>query len=422
MDLIEKEVEALEEDHKKKKQKDEQKRLIRFFGFLILTLITTTLAGAEWTTQTYLVASEPFNMTWETFFKGFEFSIPFLLILTCHEFGHYLTAKHYKIDVSLPLYLPFWLGFIGSPSIGTFGAFIRIKQKIKSRLEYFDVGIAGPLAGFVVALFVLYYGFTHLPPPEHIYNIHPEYEAWGPDYASHIYEKDTFLLNEDFAKIRPDLAEFYPDTLKYSTNSPSIKLGSSLIFDFFKNHVADPELLPNDFEIMHYPWLFAGYLALFFTALNLLPIGQLDGGHILYGLLGKKNHTIISSSLFTGFVFYAGVGIIDLSADITDLMIMFPLYLYFLYICFYSMIEDKKNRLTLAVVVFAAQYFTVFYFPEVEGYSGWLLFAFLIGRFLGIKHPPVELDQPLSLERQLLGWFALLIFIGAFTPMPFVLE
>ncbi len=422
MDLIKKEVEELQEDLIQQKKKEKQKQLVKFFGFLFLTLLTTTLAGAEWTTQTYVVNPEPFNMTWETFLQGFEFSVPFLLILTCHEFGHYLTARHYKIDVSLPLYLPFWLGFIGAPSIGTFGAFIRIRQKIKSRLEYFDVGIAGPLAGFVVAIFVLSYGFTHLPEPEHIYDIHPEYEVFGPEYAQHIYGKDTFILNDEFAKIRPEIAVYYPDTINYSTNTPSPKLGSNLIFDFFKTQVADPELLPNDFEIMHYPWIFAGYLALIFTAINLLPIGQLDGGHILYGLVGKKNHTYISSGFFTIFVFYAGLELIDLSAPLTDLMLMFPLYVFFLYICFTTMIEDKKNRLTLAVIIFAAQFFAAMFLPEWKVWSGWLLFAFIIGRFLGVKHPPVEQNKPLSLERQILGWIALLIFIGSFSPTPFVLD
>ncbi len=430
MDLIKQEVEELQEELKQKTEKEKQKELIKFFGFLFLTLITTTLAGAEWVTQTYIVASEPLNMTWNTFLQGFEFSIPFLLILTCHEFGHYLTARYYKIDVSLPLYLPFWLGFLGTPSIGTFGAFIRIKQKISSRLEYFDVGIAGPLAGFMVAILVLTYGFSNLPQPEHIYQIHPEYETFGPDYADHIYSKDTFLLREDFSKIRPDIAHFYPDTIHYSTSLPSIKIGSNLIFDFFKTQVADPELLPNDFELMHYPWIFAGYLALFFTALNLLPIGQLDGGHILYGLVGKKYHTYISSGLFTAFIFYAGLGVFDLSTDFNDSEILpvpvfilkYPLYIYFLFICFTSMLKERKNRLTLAVVIFAAQYFAAMFFPHWTGYTGWLLFAFLIGRFLGVKHPTVEQDKPLSLERQVLGWLALLIFLGSFSPTPFVLD
>jgi len=423
MDLIQEEPEQLQKEIEEQKRKQEKKRLQKFFLFLALTLITTTLSGAEWITLKYIFLPEPFGMTWSDFLKGFEYSIPFLLILTCHEFGHYVTARYYNIDVSLPLYIPFWLGFLPiSPSIGTFGAFIRIRDRIKSRQQYFDVGIAGPLAGFVVALGVLYYGFTHLPPQEYIYNVHPEYEVFGKDYGEYVYSTDTFILNSDFAKVRPDLAEYYPDTaIHFDPDFPSFKLGSNLIFEYFKQNVADPELVPNDFEIMHYPWLFAGYLALFFTALNLLPIGQLDGGHILYGLVGRKNHKYISSVLFTIFVFYAGLGIIDISAPIEDIFFTFPLYIFFLYICFYTMFDDKKNRLMLAVIIFVLQYFTVFFFPGIEGYTGWLLFAFLIGRFLGVKHPPVEQNSELSLQRQVLGWMALLIFIGAFSPAPFVL-
>ncbi|MEQ9425804.1 MAG: site-2 protease family protein [Cyclobacteriaceae bacterium] len=419
MDVNQEEVEQLKEELEEQEKKKKRKELIRFWGLLALTLLATTMSGAEWITLKYVFLSEPFNMTWADFAKGFEYSIPFLLILTCHEFGHYLTARHYKINVSLPLYIPMWLP-IGT-TIGTFGAFIRIREKIKSRIQYFDIGIAGPLAGFVVALGVLYYGFSNLPEPNHIYDIHPEYEVFGEDYGEIVYSKDTFILKTEFAKVKPDLAEYYPDTAyRFTTATPSIRLGNNLIFDYFKKHVADPKLLPNDFEIMHYPWLFAGYLALFFTALNLLPIGQLDGGHILYGLIGRKNHTYVSSILFVGFVYYAGLGMIDFSERFEDMMITFPLYLFFLYICFYSMFEDKRNRMMLAVIVFASQFFTKFFIPDVAGYEGWLVFAFLIGRFLGVKHPSAEKDEPLDLQRQVLGWIALLIFIGSFSPRPFV--
>ena len=76
----------------------------------------------------------------------------------------------------------------------------------------------------------------------------------------------------------------------------------------------------------------------------------------------------------------------------------------------------------LAVLVFSVQFFMAIYFPEIRGYSGWLLFALLIGRFLGVKHPPVVKNEPLDLQRQILGWIALLIFIGSFSPRPFILE
>jgi membrane-associated protease RseP (regulator of RpoE activity) len=87
--------------------------------------------------------------------SGLNFSITFLSILTIHEFGHYYFAKKYKLDVSLPYYIPFYLP--GSPSIGTFGAFIRMKGQIQSRTSIFDIGIAGPLAGFVAAMALLHF-------------------------------------------------------------------------------------------------------------------------------------------------------------------------------------------------------------------------------------------------------------------------
>src|SRR5690606_12811327 len=114
--------------------------------------------------------------------KGLYFSGPFLGILTVHEFGHYIAAQLHRVKVTLPYYIPLWFGFIAMPSIGTGGACIRIKEFVTSRNKYFDIGIAGPLAGFVVALGVLFYGFTHLPPPEHIFTIHPEYEQFGENY------------------------------------------------------------------------------------------------------------------------------------------------------------------------------------------------------------------------------------------------
>ena len=111
-----------------------------------------------------------------------------------------------------------------------------------------------------MALIVLFYGFTHLPPPEYIFQIHPEYEQHGLNYAEIVYKNQ-------------------PDTII------DVTIGKNLLFAFFENYVADPARVPNAHEIMHYPFLFAGYLSLMFTCLNLLPIGQLDGGHVVYGLV-----------------------------------------------------------------------------------------------------------------------------------------
>lgn len=369
-----------------------KKQIIIHIGLFLITLTTTTLAGTEWQFSRFLGLEEN-PLTWEYFLKGFSFSLPFLGILTVHEFGHYFTAKWHKVKVTLPYYLPFWFGFLFLPSIGTMGAFIRIKELVNSRVKYFDIGIAGPLAGFVVALGVLFYGFTHLPPPEYIFEIHPEYEQFGLDYADKVYQDDTL----------------------------SFKVGNNLLFAFFENYVAtDPARVPNHYELIHYPWLFAGFLALFFTALNLIPIGQLDGGHVLYGLFGNRWHKRISASLFVIFVTYAGLGIVSPYAQSDDLWVELPLYGFFLYILFSRLTPSSMTNLMAAMFVLSVQFIWVYLMPTAEGYQGWLVFAFLLGRFLGIYHPTVYFDESLDMKRKVLGWIALLIFILCFSPTPFV--
>ncbi len=151
-------------------------------SLFVITFITTTLAGAEWTYGKSIFMPD---YTWADFASGLPYSICFLTILTCHEFGHYFTAVYHRVKTTLPYYIPL-------PPIplflGTLGALIRIKEHIKTTKEHFDIGIAGPLAGFVVSLLFLIYGFVTLPPPNHIYQFHPEYQQYGLDYASHVYD------------------------------------------------------------------------------------------------------------------------------------------------------------------------------------------------------------------------------------------
>jgi membrane-associated protease RseP (regulator of RpoE activity) len=363
-----------------------------FLILFVITLITTTISGAEWMYGKPLMYFEP-GLTLSETLSGVYFSIPFLSILTIHEFGHYFTARYYNVKVTLPYYIPLWLGFVFMPfTIGTMGAFIRIKEPIKSRKEYFDIGIAGPLAGFIAALVVLYIGFTNLPPADYVYQIHPEYLEYGPDYAEYAYN---------------DPGTFY--------------LGKNLTYLFFEKYVAtDPARLPNPYEIIHYPWLFAGFLALFFTAMNLLPMGQLDGGHVLFGLFGWKKHRIISLSLFIGFLFYAGLGLITPNDPIDTLLYSVPVYLLFLFWTLGRLRESMRTKLTIAISIFTAQFIIAFFYPEVKGYLGWLLYAFLIGRVLGVYHPPAIYNEPLSFRRQLLGWITLFVFVISFSPRPFV--
>lgn len=355
----------------------------------VLTLITTTLAGGEWVYGKSALASGESALTWEYFFRSMAFSIPFIGILLIHELGHFFTSLYHKVRCTLPFFIPAWLGFLGAPSIGTFGAVIRMKGFVNSRKKFFDIGIAGPLAGFAIALGVLIYGFVTLPPSDYILEIHPEY------------------ADPDFQGYGEDVLEF--------------ELGGNLLFWGMGELLADPDRIPEMSEVIHYPFLFAGYLALFFTALNLLPIGQLDGGHVIFGLF-PKNHKWISLFAFTLFLGYAGLGVIRPTQPLEELLIRIPLYVGFLYICFTKSQLSTQSKITLALTLAAVQYAFAFFKPEWEGYQGWLFFGFLLGRVMGLSHPEVSGVKQLDRKRKVLGWLAILIFILCFSPQPFVFK
>ncbi|MBA4057759.1 MAG: site-2 protease family protein, partial [Marivirga sp.] len=190
----------------------EQRRVILQAALFIVTFITTTLAGAEWTYGKSVFMP---GYSWQDFFSGLEFSVPFLLILTTHEFGHYFVAMYHKVRATLPYFIPM------PPfpfSIGTFGAVIRM-QATHSKKQNFDIGLAGPLAGFVMTLLVLFYGFTNLPEPQYIFQIHPEYEKHGLDYAKTVYSQGDSIID--------------------------VTIGKNLVFLFFEKVIADPERVPN---------------------------------------------------------------------------------------------------------------------------------------------------------------------------------
>lgn len=356
-------------------------------GFLfLLTLVATTLAGGEWLYGRSILSSEQ-PLTWEYFLLSMRFSIPFIGILLIHELGHLLTSIHHKVKASLPYFIPGWLGFLGAPSIGTFGAVIHMKSMVASRRKFFNIGVAGPLAGFMIALAVLAYGFTHLPESDFIYEIHPEY--LDPDY-------------------NPEEQEGVMD----------LKLGYNLLFWAMEKTLADPERMPNMSEVIHYPYLFAGYLALFFTALNLLPIGQLDGGHVIFGLF-PRHHRQISFGAYTLFIFFAGLGVVSPFEEFDYLIFALPLYVGFVYLCYTKSGLSAINKIMVTLLIVALQYSLVSFFPNLEGYSGWLFFAFLLGRVLGIQHPPVLDNRPLSQPQKILAWIAIVIFVLCFIPQPF---
>lgn len=357
-------------------------------GLFIVTLITTTLGGAEWT-----YGKSIFNpgYTWSDFQDGLPYALAFLGILTVHEFGHYFTAMVHRIKATLPYYIPLpWFIF----PLGTMGAVIRIKGHVSSKQQHFDIGIAGPLAGFVVALGVLWYAFTHLPPPDYIFQVHPEYAKYGLDYARFVYQ--------------PEIMQ---------KGMVDIHIGKNLIFQFFETFVADPSRIPNVHEVIHYPLLFAGFLSLVFTSINLLPIGQLDGGHVLYGLVGYSLHRIIATIIFIAFLFFSVLGLFS-PADPPEKLLWIPALIFFLYLSLTGLRWDRKNTLLAAVAIFTVQYVLKMYFPTLEGYPTWMPFAFLIGRFVGVPHPQSEIENPLTTGRKVLGCLALVIFVLCFTPNP----
>ena len=371
--------------------------LLQIFLFII-TFISATLSGAEWIYGRAFFFGEN-TLGWPEFFEGLKYSVPFLGVLTIHEFGHYFTAKKHRTDVTLPYYIPLWLGILSS-TFGTLGAFIRIKERINSRVKYFDIGIAGPLAGFVATLFVLWYGFTHLPPLDYVFKLFPVFKQYGNDYGK-------------FLETSPDYM--------------SIKLGDSLLFNFFEQNISTGEL-PHPYLYTNYPIIFAGYLSLFFTALNLFPIGQLDGGHILYGLIGDRAFNIVSPMLFSCFVFYAGLGYFNAFEFTTQdtqmyfiLIAKFAGFILFNYFCFSKITDNIMTNWLIALSVVSLQLLISYFFPTIEGYSGFLAFSLMIGRFLGVYHPTTSDMKPLTLERKILGWLALIIFIICFSPKPFTI-
>lgn len=378
----------------------ETKRILLQVGLFIATFATTTLAGAEWVYGRYLQSGD---YTWNDFLSGMNFSIPLLFILTVHEFGHYFTAMFHRVKTSLPYYIPLPPGGLIPFSIGTLGAIIRLRTRPKNNLESFDIGLAGPLAGFIVALILTVYAFRTLPPPQYVFQFHPAYEEFGLDYGDYVYSAE-YLAEAEFI---------------------DVELGTNLLFWIFSNTIADPDRVPNTHELMHYPLLLACYLALFVTSLNLLPIGQLDGGHVVYGLFGRRRHGVVATVFFVALIFYAGLGLPYLHMKFPGtifgmpaIALTMPAYLLFLRACFRGLQLPNRDTWMYALLMFAVHFASVNFFPEITGFHGWLLFGFILGRFIGIGHPGSEIEHPLSPGRVVLGWVTLIVFILCFSPAP----
>jgi len=154
----------------------------------------------------------------------------------------------------------------------------------------------------------------------------------------------------------------------------------------------------------------------------LLPIGQLDGGHVIYGLFGYKRARLISRILFLILVTVSGIGWVPQGPLGFDFFTGLAFYLLFLVLAFHNFEKDIKKRLLLVIWVMIIQVFSVKYFPGASDYGLYMVFAFVLGRFLGVDHPMALIDRPLDLKRKIIGWVALGVFIVSFTPKPLYFE
>jgi len=262
----------------------------------ILTLFSTLFVGAMQTGADLL--KDP-----EQIYRGLPFALSLMIILLTHELSHYFASKRHGVKATLPYFIP-------APTIiGTFGAFIKMKSPIVTRKALIDIGASGPIAGFVVSVAASAIGLR--------------------------------------------VSEVVP----VAQTKGALNLGDSILFSLLSNAVIG--VTPADADILLNPIAFAGWIGLFVTSINLIPVGQLDGGHIAYAFLGEKH---------TGLSFI--------------LVLMMSLLGFFLW-------------------------------------EGWVVWAVLL-LVLGLRHPPVIYwENALDGRRKLTGWIAFLIFIITFIPVPF---
>jgi membrane-associated protease RseP (regulator of RpoE activity) len=286
---------------------------------LFLTLLTTTTVGAA--LQYSFNHNVPFDLErsidlyslfWQhpaQLLGGLPFSLTLLAILLAHEFGHYLAALYHGVDCSLPYFLP-------SPVLGTFGAFIRIRSPIYSKRVLFDIGVAGPLAGFVFLLPALAIGLA-------------------------------------FSKVIPGIG--HQGDLRFGISGLEWILESAI---FPAVQAGNTYLHPLSSNIYLHPVARAAWVGMLTTALNLLPIGQLDGGHILYAFFPRR-HKLVS---------------------IAVCVCVIPLGVFW------------------------------------HGWCFWGVVLLILGR----RHPSIYDAADLGAGRRKLAWIALVIFLLCFTYVPFI--
>ncbi|MFO7845752.1 MAG: site-2 protease family protein [Balneolaceae bacterium] len=369
------------------------KEVFKHTALFIATFASVTLVGIFWVGQD--VHASSYIGMWR---EGALFAALLLGFLATHEFGHYFAAVYHNVRVSLPYFIPLPLG------IGTMGAVIRIKEQIHTTKKLFDVGISGPVAGFIVSLGILLYGFATLPDPTFIENFSGHEEV-----IEHIHETGQF----------PDTPPVPPE------GAGTIMMGETLLYSFLSGFF---ENAPPMYEMYHYPFLFAGWLGLFFTALNLMPVGQLDGGHILYSLIGFENHRKAARICFGVLTLLAGIEAIPfLYLQFSEWIPGFEILSTVVWagVLFFLMKKAFNNAHAWIAPLWALSLIGsvgyLYYLGgglEESGSLIWVFWSFFLVYFVKIEHPPVIYEQNLSYNRRLLGWISMIIFVLCISPSP----
>lgn len=316
----------------------------------LLTLATTTYAGLSFVGPPEAFSS--FESLISNLYRGLPFSVLLLIFLSAHEFGHYVAARIHKVDATLPFFIPMPFLF------GTMGAVIRTRSAIPSRKALFDIGVAGPLAGFVVALVYLIAGTLTSGDIGVIHRVHPEYVGLQSLPTHGLYFGDFAL----FALVRQIL-------------------------------IPDGAFFPPMNELYHYPLLAIGWFGMFVTALNLIPIGQLDGGHILYAMIGERQ-AIVSKWLWRLMV-AAGLGGVGL--------LLYEATAGYDPSPFFNAIAGALQAPLQLINDYAGWWY--------RGWTGWLLWAAVLRFVIRIKHPEIDDANPIGRGRTIIGWTAIAIFL-----------
>jgi len=308
------EIKYSEDSGKKMEQKSffAKNRIWLNILLFILTAISTFFVGLTWSASfeniEQITQGSNFSGSLEMFLNpkvinlSIIYAVVLIVILLGHELGHFLTCRYYQIDATLPYFIP-------APTlVGTLGAFIKIKSPITEKYKLFDIGVAGPITGFVLSVPALIWGLS-------------------------------------LSKVVPPLP-----------SEQSLVFGEPLLLKVVGSFLFQG--VSDNYDIILHPVAFAGWVGILVTALNLFPVGQLDGGHVFYALLGPRS--------------------------------------------------IKYSRWILLAFIVMGVFFWV----------GWFVWALLIS-VLGLKHPRIiDEDIPLSNRRKSIGILVFIIFIFSFIPDP----